>query len=248
MSRKPTRRLTVRAGNLIRYRVLLREISETETIIKLLGDKSMHHDPYMHLGLANTALGIEPHITYEKPASSQERHRYFRPVSREEMLRRSLRLFSTPESRPPRVTSVENKIEMERAFLWFRKAAQRTIHMPKHRRIKVFKEGPTKSLISMILNDNLAGDITIDVDEAIKLSKTDWDEPDALDTVFEDEIKPDGLEIGFLERPYRVVFLSPGRPVIEFHYKMLMRWIHSLDRIPGMREFLADAQKRIIPK
>jgi len=224
------------------------EITESETIIKLLGDESRHHDPYLHLGLANTALALEPHITYEKPARNQGKHKYFRPMSREEMLNRSLMLFSTPDSRSPRVTSIENKEEMDKAIRWFRRAARRTIHMPRHRRIRVFREGPAKSLISKILNANFANDILIDVDEARKLSKMNWDEPDSLEIVFEDETKPEGLEIGFLENPSRVVFLSPGRPVIEFNYEMLMKWIHSLERMPGMREFLAEAQRRIVPK
>lgn len=248
MGREPTRKLTVRTGSLVRYRVLIVEISEAERIIKLLGDSSSHHDPYLHLGLATRALAMEPHITFERPSEGQDKHRYFRPMSREEMLMRSLTIFSTPESRPPRITSVENKEEMDRAYLWFRRASRRTIHIPRHRRIKVFKEGPAKELISRILNQSLSNHIDIDVDEAIKLSKKNWNEPDSLDTVYEDEIKPKGLEIGFLENPSRVVFLAPGKPVIEFSYKMLMRWIHSLDRMPGMREFLAEAQRRIIPK
>lgn len=248
MGKEPTKKLTVRTGNLIRYRILLIEISEAETIIKLVGGSSRHHDPYLHLGLAMKALAMEPHITYERLNGDREKHRCFRPMSREEMLNRSLMIFSTPDSRPPKVTSIENKEEMDRVSLWFRKATRRTIHMPRHRRIKVFKEGPAKDLISEILNQSFSSDITIDVDEAVKLSKKNWNEPDSLDTVFEDEYKPNGLEIGFLENPSRVLFLSPGKPVIELSLKRLMRWIHSLDRMPGMRKFLAEAQKRIIPK
>ena len=224
------------------------EISEAETIIKLLGDSSRFQDPYIHLGLAKQALGMEPHITYERPTDVLERHRYFRPMSREEILKRSLMIFSTPESRPPKVTSVENKEEMDRVCLWFRHAVRKAIHMPRHRRIKVFKEGAAKDLISKLLNESLSDNITIDLDEAIKLSKRNWDEPGSLDLRFEDEVKPTGLEIGFLENPSRVVFLSPGKPAIELHVSTLMKWIHSLDRMPGMREFLAEAQKRIVPK
>jgi len=248
MSKKSSRKATVYANNLIRFRILLREISEAESLIKLTGDKSRFRDPYIHLGLVKTALGMEPHITYERPTDVQSKHRCLGPMSREQILNMTLMIFSTPESRPPKVTSVENKEEMEKARLWLRRTLRKIVHKPKHRRIKVFREGPAKDLISKLLNESLSGEITINLDEAKKLSKKDWTESDFLESRFEDEVKPAGLEIGFLENLTCVLFLSPGKPVVELHLRTLMRWIRSLDKLPGVREFLAEAQRRIVPR
>jgi hypothetical protein len=248
VSKEPSRKLTIRAGNLIRYRVLLFELTQAESIVKLVGDKSRNPDPYVHLGIVTKALGIEPHITYEPHGKIPKSHEALRPMSREEILKRTLVIFSTPESRPPTVTSVENREQMDRVNQWFRKAARRVIHTPRHRRIKVFKEGPPKDFVSKILNSDMSHGIDIDLDEATRIGRTKWDDPDLLHSVFEDEFLPSGLEIGFLERPNRVVFLPPGKPVMELNVRMLMRWIHSLDRMPGVRELLAEAQKRIAQK
>jgi hypothetical protein len=63
-----------------------------------------------------------------------------------------------------------------------------------------------------------------------------------------DEVEPAGLEIGFLENRARAVFLSPGKPTIELHARTSMRWIRSPDKLQSLREFLAEAQRRIVPK
>ncbi|TFH01751.1 MAG: hypothetical protein E4H14_18295 [Candidatus Thorarchaeota archaeon] len=224
------------------------EISEAETMIKLIGDKTKDHDPFIHLSLVKMAFGIEPHIKYERETNVLLKRKHLRPMSREEIVKRTLMIFSTTDSPPPKITSVENKEEMARVYIWFRKAVRRTIHKPRHRRIKVLKEGPEKNFIMRILNSSISEGITIDMDEAKKVGKTDWNDPDLLETVFEDEYTPIGLEIGLIEKPDRVLFLSPGKPVIELHYRMLMKWIHSLDMLPGVRELLAEARDRIIPK
>jgi len=75
------------------------------------------------------------------------------------------------------------------------------------------------------------------------------EEADAFELKFEDEIKPEGLELGLLERPERVVILSPNNAIMKLRLDSINRWQRSLVRMPGMDELFSELEERgVVPK
>jgi len=170
-------------------------------------------------------------------------------MSKEEAVNLLLQIFSMPENPPPVVTSVRNRMELQSAMAWLRAAKEKANHLPVHRKVKVFKEGPAKTLVDRLLNADYPGNADIDVEEISRLSDEQLNNDEAFEWKYEDEIKNESLEMAFLESPDRVLFLTPEGQVIELHTDSVMAFVDSLERLPGIDEYFDELRKRgIIPK
>ena len=245
MGKKSIRKWTVVRGRAVIFRVMYIEANDSLTVLKVLTDK----DPFVHLSLVAKALGIESHITYEPTATQSREHKHWGFMSREKMLRSYLMLFSRPGSYPPRIKSVENKEDMDRVRLWLTKAVPRVIHPSRHRRVKVLKDGDLKRMISRLLNSKCLLDAEFNMEELMDKADDYDEEADVFELKYEDEIRPEGLELGLLEHPDRVVILSPIKAVMELRLDSINRWQRSLAKMPGIDELFAELEERgIVPK
>jgi len=240
MSKKLVKRMTIVSGGVVLFKVVYRQITELETMLKVHTDK----DPSVHLGLVQKELGFEPHITYEETPSQSRAHKTCGFLTNEEFLNNYLVLFSEPGALPPRITSVTDKEEMKKMHLWLKAAAPRVLHPPMHRKVMVFKEGPLKEVIMQLLNRGNPYDFTFDVEEFIRREDERLTESEKFDWKFEDEVKPEGLEVGFLEHPSRFVIISSDAKVVEFNRNSFDRWCHCLEKLPGMKEFFDELKVR----
>jgi hypothetical protein len=245
--KRPKKKITIRSRNLFLLQVLHKQISEFETIIKVYGDSPRFPDPYVHLGLVKEEGKWVPHLTNERESDPAHRHQFLSPVSSEESIRLFLLLFSAPNSPPPRVSSIENKEEMEEAWRWLKARVSKAIHPPQHKMIRIFKQGPVRDIVVGLLNGNPDA-IDIDMEEAKQLKYTGINDPENFELRFEDDFEPMGLELGFLKHPQRAVFLSPGKPVVELRMDTVWAWIEELLKMPGVQELLKELERKGILK
>jgi len=240
MAKKPVKRITIVSRGATLFKVVYKQLTEYEAIVKFHGEV----DPSVHLSLVMRAMGFEPHITDEKASDRSKTHRFYRLLTREEFLNSYLILFSTPGCRPPRITSVDNEEEMKKVNLWIKASASRFIHPPKHRRIMVFKDGPLKEVITRLLNQGNPDAFTFDVEEFINYEDKRLGENEKFEWKFEDEVRPEALEMGFLKRPDRSVIISCSGVVIEFDNDAFHKWYRSLEKLPGLEEYFDELKAR----
>ena len=244
MSKRRLRRYTIHQKNIVRFRILFRNINESENFIKLLGDDSTNKTADIHFGLVQKPHGFEPHIAYEPRRGLKKSHRYLTPLSKEEAVNLLLQIFSMPDDAPPRISSVCNAIEMQVAQNWLSSARARAIRLPSHQRVKVFKEGPVKELVDKLLNADYPGDASVDVEELGQLSDEQLNDDDAFEWKYEDEIHARSLEIGFIEGPDHVLFFTPEGQVVELDIDAVMAFVNSLDKLPGIDEYFEELRAR----
>jgi hypothetical protein len=113
----------------------------------------------------------------------------------------------------------------------------------------VFRDGPLKKVLNQLLNQGDLNNFTFDVEQFITCEDKRLSEKEKFEWRYEDEIKPEGLELGFLKRPDRTVIISPQGIVIEFNNNTFFRWVRSLKKLPGIKELFDElAAKSMLPK
>ncbi len=241
--KRRTNRITIRSRNLLLVQVLYKQISDVETIIKVHGDKAQYEESYQHLGLVRQDSGWVPHITDELELNRAIKHRLLKEVPNEEAIRLFMLLFSSPNDMPPRVSSIDNTEEMRAAWNWLKTRITKAIHVPKHKMMRVFRDGPTRNLMIRLLGGNIVDGFVLDLEDAKKLTKLDLNDPEVFERRYQDEIVPLGLELGFLRHPQRAVFLYPGKPVVELRVDSVYAWIEELQELPGIQELLEKLER-----
>ncbi|MBU1157870.1 MAG: hypothetical protein KKE24_00850 [Candidatus Thermoplasmatota archaeon] len=243
MSKKHIKKkMTISAEGIAILKIVSKQINEYETIVKAHASI----DPSVHLGLVQKSLGFEPHLTDEREPDREKAHKYYRLITIEEFLNSFMILLSRPGSPPPKITSVNNKKDMERMNLYFKKSLSRFIHPPKHRKAMVLKSGPLRDAIMPLLNQEDPDNLTFEIDEFINRKDKRVSKNQKYEWKFEDEIKPKNLELAFLNRPDRTLLVFSEGFVIEFYTESFDRWQRSLTKLPGVKELLKEINTRTI--
>ncbi|MEW5747196.1 MAG: hypothetical protein AB1793_00200 [Candidatus Thermoplasmatota archaeon] len=243
MSKKRLRKVLIQDNGLIRFRILFRWCSDVESFVKALGDESTDGTIGIHLSIVSDDEGFAPHITYEK-VRGPNHHKPLRRMSKEEAMNLCLMIFSTPDAPCPLLSPNAGKKEFDSAVRWLRDAMRRAYRSPKHQKIRVFQNGPLRDLIVRMLNDNSPYYAGLDIHEiGQQLGKIRRIEDD-LHWVYEDEVRADLLELGFMTDPERVLFLTPGDMILELNSKSVLDWAEALGHLPGMDEYLDELEKR----
>ena len=240
--KKPKETLKFVYRHKIILELMAKEISENETIVKVISD-----EPYSHLSFVRKSDGVQIHITDELQ-TEWRRHKEKRKVTREQILRLLLVLLSQPGNPPPRIRSFENRDEMATIEAWVRRVSPRVFHQPGDRGVMVFREGPFKDLTNSAFSSRF--DQTIEWDELIDSHQgvDELDEDKIFETVREDEMWGRQCRLGFVRNPHRLVISLNPTLVAEFNLGALTKSEGMMKRMLNLNQFFEDLEERgILP-